>query len=76
MNVVMVVVDKFLKYAIFIAVPGSCPAEVAVKLFFAHVVKIFGLPENNVSDRDPRFTRRFWTALFNLMGLELKFSTS
>ncbi|KAL0364743.1 UNVERIFIED_CONTAM: Transposon Ty3-I Gag-Pol polyprotein [Sesamum angustifolium] len=29
-----------------------------------------------VSDRDARFTGRFWTALFNMMGTELKFSTA
>jgi hypothetical protein len=29
-----------------------------------------------VSDRNPRSTGQFWTALFNLMGSDLKFSTS
>jgi hypothetical protein len=75
MNVVMVVVDKCLKYVVFIVVPRNCPTKVAAKLFFAHVIKIFGLPEDIMSDRDPKFTGRFWIALFNLMGLELKFST-
>jgi hypothetical protein len=43
-------------------------------LFFANVVKIFELPEDIVSDRDPRFTGQFWIALFNMMGSNLKFS--
>jgi hypothetical protein len=42
MAVVMVVLDRFSKYAIFITVPESCSAKLAVKLFFANVVKIFG----------------------------------
>jgi hypothetical protein len=75
MGAVMVVVDRLSKYAVFIAVPSNCPAEMAARLFFTHVVKIFGLPEDIVSDRDPRFTGRFWTALFNMLGSELKFST-
>ena len=29
-----------------------------------------------VSDRDGRFTGRFWTELFKLMGSDLNFSTS
>jgi len=44
-------------------------------MFIANVVKIFGLPEDIVCDRDPKFIGRFWTALFNIIGSELKFST-
>jgi hypothetical protein len=74
MAVIMVVMDRFSKYAVFIAVSRSCPTELAAKLFFANVVKIFGLLKDIVNDRDPRFTRRFWTALFNMIGFDLKFS--
>ena len=76
MTTVMVVVDRFSKYAVFITIPGSCSAELAAKLFFAYMVKIFGLPEDIVSGRDPKFTERFWIALFNMMGSDLKFSIS
>jgi hypothetical protein len=75
MEAVMVVVDRLSKYAVFMAVSSTCSAELAAKMLFANVVKIFGLPEDVVCDRDPRFTGRFWTALFNTMGSELKFST-
>ncbi|CAL5371561.1 unnamed protein product [Camellia sinensis] len=76
MRSVMVVVDRFSKYAVFIPAPHACPADVAADLFYKYVVKYFGLPEDIVSDRDTRFTGRFWTVLFNLMGSELKFSTA
>lgn len=76
MSSIMVVVDRFSKYAIFIPAPRACPADVAAELFFKHVVKYFGLPEDIISDRDSRFTGRFWTTLFNLIGTELKFSTA
>jgi hypothetical protein len=33
------------------------------------------MPEDTVFDHDPRFTGRFWTALFNIIGSEVKFST-
>lgn len=48
--------------------------EVKSEQFHKFVVKYFGLPEDTVSDRDARFTGRFWTELFNLLGSTLKFS--
>ena len=76
MKSIMVVVDRFSKYAVFIAAPHACTAHEAAELFLNHVVKIFGLPKDIVSDRDTRFTGRFWTYLFKLIGSELKFSTA
>ncbi|KAK4383419.1 Transposon Ty3-I Gag-Pol polyprotein [Sesamum angolense] len=73
---VLVVVDRFSKYEIFIVAPHACPAETTVELFFKNVTKYFGVPKDIVSDRDARFTERFWTTLFNMMGMELKFSTA
>ena len=76
MNTIMVVVDRFTKYAVFVAAPTVCTAEVAAELFYRNVVKYFGVPSNIISDRDVRFTGRFWTTLFNMMGTRLKFSTA
>lgn len=73
---ILVVVDRFSKYAVFIGAPAACPADVAAELFFKNVVKHFGLPEEIISDRDTRFAGRFRTRLFNLMGSELSFSTA
>ena len=56
MSSIMVVVDRFSKYAIFIHAPHGCPADVAADLFYKYVVKYFRLPEDIVSDRDTRFT--------------------
>ncbi|KAL5775969.1 hypothetical protein ACOSP7_013526 [Xanthoceras sorbifolium] len=73
---ILVVVDRFSKYAVFIPAPHACPADKAAELFFKNVVKWFGVPGDIVSDRDARFTGKFWTYLFKLMGSELKFSTA
>ena len=73
---IMVVVDRFSKYATFIPAPTDCTAEEAARLFLRNVVKLWGVPESIVSDRDPRFTGRFWTELFKLLGSQLNFSTS
>ena len=71
----MVVVERFLKYSIFVATLELRSSEVATDLFYKYVVKYIGVPADILSDRDIRFTGRFWTALFNMMGIELKFST-
>jgi hypothetical protein len=74
MNAVMVVVDRFSKYAMFIVAPSVCTAEVAARMFYRNVVKYFGVPTDIVSDRDACFTGRFWTTLFSMMATQLKFS--
>ncbi|RVW71430.1 Retrovirus-related Pol polyprotein from transposon 17.6 [Vitis vinifera] len=73
---IIVVVDRFSKYATFIAAPTDCMAEETTRLFLKHVVKYWGLPKFIISDHDMRFTGKFWTELFKLMGSELHFSTS
>ncbi|RVW66306.1 Transposon Tf2-8 polyprotein [Vitis vinifera] len=73
---IIVVVDKFSKYATFIAASINCTTEETTKLFLRHVVKYWGLPKYIISDHHPHFTGKFWTELFKLMGSELHFSTS
>ncbi|KAH9726762.1 Endonuclease [Citrus sinensis] len=73
---IMVVVDRYSKYAAFIAAPIDCKADEAARLFVKHIGKLWGVPKSIVSDRDPRFIGRFWTELFKMLGTDLKFSTS
>lgn len=69
-NEILVTVDRFSKYVVFVAMKMLCSVEVA-KLFFKLIVKYWGLSLNNVSDRDARFTSKFWTTLFKLVGMKL-----
>ncbi|RVW88339.1 Transposon Ty3-I Gag-Pol polyprotein [Vitis vinifera] len=48
-------VDRFSKYATFIAASTDCTAEETARLFLKHVVKYWGLPKFIISDRDPTF---------------------
>ena len=66
---ILVVVDRLSKYATFIPALKECTAEVRAKLFMSHIVKYWVLPATIVSDRDLRFTGRFWQELFRLLGL-------
>ena len=56
---IMVVVDRFSKYSVFIAAPKLCSSEVAADLYYKYVVKYFGVPADIVSNKDTRFTGRF-----------------
>ena len=58
---IIVVVDRFSKYATFIAAPKDCTAEETARLFLKNVVKYWGLPKFIISDRDSRFTGKLWT---------------
>ena len=39
-------------------------------------MKIYGIPISIVSNRDPRFTSRFWKELQSALGTRLNFSTT
>lgn len=45
-------------------------------LFFNNVVRLWGVPLSTISDRDPRFTSKFWTELFKFIGTRLLMSMS
>lgn len=71
MSTVMVVFARFSKYVIFTIATHAFLVEIAAHLFFKNVVKYFWAPVDIVGDRDGRFTGRFWTTLFSLLGSKL-----
>ena len=46
------------------------------QIFIDNVFWLDGLLELIISDRDPRFTGKFWRSLFDLLGTDLRFSTA
>jgi hypothetical protein len=75
-DAIMVVVDRFSKMAHFIPTKDEATAQETRRLFFSHIFKHHGLPKDIVSDRDPKFTSKFWQALWKRMGSEIKMNTS
>jgi transposase InsO family protein len=73
---VMVVVDKFSRYAHFIALSHPYSAPTIARLFLDHVFKLHGMPLPIVSDRDHVFTSTFWCELFRLTSTILHLSSS
>lgn len=44
--------------------------------FFTDIVRLHGIPQSIVSDRDPLFTSSFWSELMHLMGTKLLMSSA
>ncbi len=45
-------------------------------IFLREIVRLHGLPESIVSDRDTKFTSKFWKELHRLIGVKLLMSTA
>jgi len=50
--------------------------ERLAQVYIREIVKLHGVPESIVSDRDPKFQSRFWRSLFEVMGTKLQLSTA
>jgi hypothetical protein len=70
-TVILTVVDRFSKYCHFILLAHPYMAESVAQAFFAEVVRLHGVPQFIVSDRDPVFTSSFWKELMTLTGSKL-----
>jgi len=75
-DTLITVVDRFSKQLVLIPTTIKITAEETAKKIFDNVVRYHGLPTSIVSDRDPRFTSKFWTKLFEITGSELRMSSS
>ena len=45
------------------------------QLFADNIIKLHGIPEVLISDRDPKFTSKFWKELMQLLGTRLAMSS-
>ena len=73
---VWVIVDKLTKSAHFIPVRMDYSMDRLAELYVKEIVQLDGVPLSIVSDRDPRFTSRFWKELQSALGTRLNFSTA
>ena len=73
---VAVFVDKLTKMVHFAPCRKEVDAMEYARIFVDTVFRLHGLPEVIISDRDPRFTGKFWESLFHLLSTDLRFSTA
>ena len=70
------VIDRFTKYAHFIALAHPFSALQVAQVYMDNIYKLHGLPESILSDRDKIFTSKLWQELFKLSDTKLLTSSS
>ena len=75
-DAIWVIVDRLTKSAHFLPVNVEDSLEKLAKLYVHEVVSLHGVPVSIVSDRDSRFTSRFWPSLQTALETRLNFSTA
>jgi hypothetical protein len=75
-DTILVVIDKFSKYAHFIPLSHLYTTLSVAQLFLNHVYKLHGLPIMIILDRDRIFTSTLWKELFWLTDTTLNMSSS
>ncbi len=75
-DTILVVVDRLTKYSHFIPMRHPFTAKDVARTFLDTIYKLHGCPKSIVTNRDKVFTSLFWKEFFQLMGIQLKMSTS
>ncbi|KAG8496286.1 hypothetical protein CXB51_007463 [Gossypium anomalum] len=75
-DAIWVIVDRLTKSTHFIPVCTDYSLKKLAELYIREIVRLHGIPLSIISDRDPRFTSRFWQKLQETLGTKLNFSTA
>ena len=71
-DTILTVVDKATKMCHFIACKEKISAKEVAQKYWHHVGRLHGIPSVIISDRDVRFTSRFWCELWRVLGTDLR----
>jgi transposase InsO family protein len=75
-DAIMVVIDRLTKRAHFVPTTTIATALETAKLYRNRVFSLHGIPEEILSDRDPKFTSVLWTSLCEMLGTRQKLTTA
>ncbi len=75
-NYLLVVIDHFTLQVHLIPMTTHVTSKEVAWLFLKEIVRLHGVPDSIVSDRDSKFTSKFWKELHRLMGTKLLMSTA
>ncbi|KAI3797508.1 hypothetical protein L1987_32765 [Smallanthus sonchifolius] len=73
---IWVIIDRLAKSAHFIPIREDYRVEKLARIYIDEIVSRHGVPLNNISDGDGRFTSRFWKTLQSALGTQLNLSTA
>ena len=72
---IFVIVDKLTKITHIIPMKTTSTVADIAHLFVKEIIKLHGLPARIISDRDAKFTSKFWQALFQSVETQLNLNS-
>ncbi|GJV80230.1 putative reverse transcriptase domain-containing protein [Tanacetum coccineum] len=75
-DTIWVIVDRLTKSAHFLPMREDYKMERLARLYLNEIVARHGVPISIISDRDSRFTLRFWQSMQEALGTQLDMSTA
>ncbi|GKB49407.1 putative reverse transcriptase domain-containing protein [Tanacetum coccineum] len=69
-DAIWVMVDRLTKSAYFFPIQQGYSVSKLAEIFQQEIIRLHGMPTSIVSDRDPRFTSRFWKRFAECLGNE------
>ncbi|GKE23647.1 putative reverse transcriptase domain-containing protein [Tanacetum coccineum] len=75
-DTIWVIVDRLTKSARFLPMREDYKMDRLVRLYLNEIVARHDLPISTISDRDSRFTSRFWQTMQEALGTRLDMSTA
>ncbi|XP_052623525.1 transposon Ty3-I Gag-Pol polyprotein isoform X1 [Lactuca sativa] len=73
---IWVIVNRLTKSAHFLPIKETDKMEKLTRTYIREIVRLHGVPLSIISDRDSRFTSRFWQSLQSSLGTRLDISTT
>ena len=70
------IIDRLTKSAHFVPVRITYGSDKLAQIYVQEIIRLHGIPVTITSDRDPKFTSRFWISLQRELGTRLNFSTA
>jgi len=72
---IWVIVDRLTKTAHFLPIDLRISMEKLVQIYISEIVRLHGVPSSIVSEKDPKFTFRFWQTLQEDLGTRFRLSS-
>ena len=74
-DAIWVVVDRLSKSSHFIPIRKNSASDLA-PIYTREIIRLHSVPKTIISDRDAKFTSKFWESLQTALGTEIRFSTA
>ncbi|GJU23369.1 putative reverse transcriptase domain-containing protein [Tanacetum coccineum] len=75
-DIIWVIMDRLTKFSHFLPMREEYKMDRLARLYLNKIVARHGVPISIISDRDSRFTSRFWQTMQEALGIRLDMSTA